>query len=201
MKWTWLRAAVMGFLLGPAPLPAEPAEVEIEPDRFAAAGPTGRAERGARFYVWDEDEIEAATWATELRGSAPEEDGWRSLAASSAAMPAMLTRDLEAVLARGIDSASGSASPLGALLCLLPGLDRTCLVSSWATSPDERLRIALARALAAPFEAVGVRSAIDQLQRDPSPEVRRLARAAEASRRESGAAGFPGSRDSPLRSL
>ena len=76
-------------------------------------------------------------------------------------------------------------SSLGLVLCLLPGLDRTCLISAWATSANEPTRRALARALAAPFEAVGVRAALEELQRDPSAEVRRLARAAAASREAS----------------
>jgi len=74
---------------------------------------------------------------------------------------------------------------LGVLLCLLPSLDRTCLISAWATSPRESTRRALADALSRPFEAVGVRTALELLREDPSPEVRRLARVAAASRADS----------------
>ena len=73
-------------------------------------------------------------------------------------------------------------TPLGLLLCLLPSLDRTYLVSSLATSPDEQTRLALARALAAPFDALGVDFAIGQLKEDPSPDVARHARFAFATR-------------------
>lgn len=90
-------------------------------------------------------------------------------------------------MVRGLNFHAGDSgtSPLGCMLCLLPGLDRTCLISAWATSPNEKTRRALARAPSAPFEAVGVRAVVDHLQADPSPEVRRLARFAAAIRRAS----------------
>jgi hypothetical protein len=148
----------------------------------------GHAVRGPRFLVWDEDAREAKAWATELAESArpPRQAAyWRTVAAKSAAEPAMLDEAHEAEVASWIRTAcaEGRVVPLGMLLCLLPSLDRTQLVSTWATSADEPTRRALALALSAPFEAVGVRTALEMLQRDPSPEIRRLARRAVVERR------------------
>jgi hypothetical protein len=58
-------------------------------------------------------------------------------------------------------------------------------VSAWATSPDVRTRRAVARALAAPFEAIGVDAALEHLRADPDPQTRRLARSAVSARRAS----------------
>jgi len=67
---------------------------------------------------------------------------------------------------------------LYAVLRALPPLEQTWLVSSWATSESEPLRRMLASALAEPLDGVGARWALEHLQRDPSAEVRRCARAA-----------------------
>jgi hypothetical protein len=109
----------------------------------------------------------------------------RDIAERSSARPSFLTDEHEAKLATWSESSGSAAgiSTLGCLLCLLPSLDRTALICSCATSASEETRRALARALAAPFEAVGLRPAIDHLQSDPSSEVRRLARFAAATRR------------------
>jgi hypothetical protein len=103
---------------------------------------------------------------------------------TSAASPSIPDSQLEAELAAWIGAPEGvpEASSLGSLLCLLPSLDRTCVIASLATSSNESARRALAEALSAPFEAVGVRGALEHLQADPSPEVRRLARSASAVR-------------------
>src|SRR5262245_49455140 len=56
---------------------------------------------------------------------------------------------------------------LGAVLRALPPLERTWLISSWATSESEPARRLLASALVEPLDAVGARWALDHLQRDP----------------------------------
>lgn len=148
----------------------------------------GRALPGAA----DPTRPDEAAWLAELRrwqGTAKEREHWRMLAARTAAQPPLLTDEIEAEIAswRGIVSPERSLTPLGCALCLLPSLDRTALVSSWAVSPDAPTREALARALAAPFDAVGVRAALDQLRSDAVPEVRRLAASASAQRERRGA--------------
>jgi hypothetical protein len=196
MRWSWLRAVLLGVAIGPAPAPAEPADADppepIEARRLAAEGRSGEFVHGPHFYVWDEDSREAKSWALDLlRADQPPlaRAHWRSAAADRAAQPPLLTSELEDDLGGWVEAApEGSSGPaLGFLLCLLPSLDRTCLVSAWATSPREPIRRALAGALAAPFEAVGVRAAIAQLSTDPSPEVRQLAQSAAASRQPAGA--------------
>lgn len=192
MKWFWLRAAMLGILIGPTPFPPDAAGAAGMPDsdRYALRRTGGQAFHGPGFYVWDEDAREAADWARALRQSvarAGDLADWRRVAASAVALPSVLTRQEEAELetwAQDASEADGLA-PLGVLLCLLPSLDRTCLVSTWATSPDARTRRALARALAAPFEAIGVDAALEHLQADPDPRTRRLARSAAAARRAS----------------
>lgn len=190
MRWSWIRAAVLGVVLGPTPVAAEPVDaVELpEGEHVSGAGTAGHAVRGPNFYVWDEDPREAAEWAGELLesgGRTIDPARWRAIAARSAALPAVLTNDQEAELTAWLETSAADPrlSSLGLLLCLLPSLDRTCLISSWATSPNERTRRALANALAAPFEAVGVPDVLQHLQEDASPEVRRIARSAAASRR------------------
>lgn len=189
MKWSWLRAALLGVVIGPTPAPAEPADADlpepVEAERVAAEKRSGELVRGPHFYVWDEDSREAKSWALDLlRADRPALAHWRSTAAHSAALPPLLTSELEEDLDGWVQAApeASSGPALGFLLCLLPSIDRTCLVSAWATSPREPIRRALAGALAAPFEAVGVRAAIAQLSTDPSVEVRQLARSAAASR-------------------
>lgn len=187
-RWSWLRTAMLGLLVGPAPVMADPrvAAEPLEADPIVD-GASGRSIRGAGFHVWDEDPREATGWALDLQrvvSDGIESAQWRTLAARAAVARPVLTNDDEIDLLSwtGAPGSSG-ISPLGILLCLLPSLDRTLLVSSWATSPDDRTRGELARALSAPFDAVGVRSAIDHLQQDTSAEVRRLTRDAAAARR------------------
>jgi hypothetical protein len=76
--------------------------------------------------------------------------------------------------------ATGERADAGPVLRALGALERTWLISSWAMSPDEPTRRMLARALGEPLDAVGARWVVEHLQRDPSPEVRRLAGAAAA---------------------
>lgn len=84
----------------------------------------------------------------------------------------------------GADPAEpAEGADVGALLRALSPLERTWLISSWATSTNEPTRRMLARALAEPIESVGARWALEHLQRDPSAEVRRLASAALAAQR------------------
>jgi hypothetical protein len=111
--------------------------------------PSGHAIRGANFYVWDEDARVASAWAKELAGS-------------------------------GSNAKPAEGTDIGAFLSELSPFERTWLISSWATSANEPTRRMLARALSAPVvDGVGVRWALEHLQRDPSAEVRRLAGAAE----------------------
>jgi hypothetical protein len=186
--WSWLGAVVMGLLIGPGPIAAESEEVdpvEAERDELEEGG---FAVRGIEFYVWDEDAEAAEEWALALAQSPSEQrrraERWRAIAEQTAAMPRVPVRERElAFAARCSDTCEESGlTPLGVLLCLLPGLDRTYLVSSLATSPDEKTRLALARALAAPFDALGVDAAISQLAQDPSPDVARHARFAFSTR-------------------
>jgi len=79
---------------------------------------------------------------------------------------------------RGATPEPGDGADLEALLGTLSPFERTWLISSWATSPNEPTRRLLARALSAQSDDVGARWALEHLRRDPSPEVRRLARAA-----------------------
>ena len=164
MGWRWLRALVIGLWIGPGPAAAEP--VDVEPLEATPTERVGRAIEGPRFLVWDEDPPQADAWASEL-----------------------LRADLAAAVDRGLgfapdgqDGSSPAASALGRLLCRLPSLSRTFVVATLATSPDERSRRAIAGALSARFEAIGVATAIEHLRSDTSPEVRRLAGAAAASR-------------------
>jgi hypothetical protein len=188
MRWFWLRAALLGLLIGPAPAAVEAEAGEPSETERLFPGTVGHAVRGPGFYVWEEDARDAEEWAHELGGAAGRGDGaapWRAIAARTAVGPSILRNEDELKLAAGIEACDGQAgiSPLGLLLCLLPSLDRTCLISSCATSSHEPTRLALSRALAAPFEAVGVRAALDHMQNDPSAEVRKSARSAVVARR------------------
>jgi hypothetical protein len=188
MRWSWLRAVILGLLVGPAPATAEVSDVEsAEAEEPSSERPSGHVVCGLDFYVWDEDPREAKDWAVELAqpfGERRESMRWRGIAAASAVRPSILTDEIEAELARrsATFARESGISTLGCILCLLSTLDRTRLISTWATSSSEPDRRALARALSAPFDAIGVYSAIDHLQMDPNPEVRRLARAAAATR-------------------
>jgi len=192
MRWSGLFAAILGFIIGAAPAVAEPES----DDAFEAEEPLSQEEvdprtvRGSNFYVWDEDSREAESWGRELRisaGDTPAAAGWARIAARMAARPPLLTDEDEREIAAELESSAARAgiSPLGLVLCMLPSLDRTCLISSCATSSHDQTRVALARALAAPFDAVGVRGALDHLQNDRSAEVRKWARSAAVVRRPS----------------
>lgn len=185
--WSWLSAVVAGFLIGPAPIAAEPDDDEpIGSEDVARRKMIGHAVQGIDFYVWDEDSTEAAAWALALAQSPGERTRtirWRAIAARTAALPSVSVSEQELAFAARADEHEGSSlTALGLVLCLLPSLDRTYVISSWATSPDEHVRRTLARALAAPFEALGVDCAIGHLQEDPNAEVARLARSAAAAR-------------------
>jgi hypothetical protein len=82
----------------------------------------------------------------------------------------------------GPDASSETESNLGGVLRDLSQLERTWLITICATSEDEATRRRLASALAAPIDAVGARWVLEHLQRDPSAEVRRLAREAAEAR-------------------
>lgn len=189
-----LRALLLGFLFGPVPMAGEPVEVDgLEAEAAPAARrSSGYVAQGSGFYVWDEDSREAADWAVALGagGESRELAAWRVVASRWAAQSLLPHPGQAGALVRALEAAEDdrAVSPLGAVLCLLPSLERTALVCEWAGSASEPVRHALARALAAPFEAVGVASALEQLERDPSASVRRLARAATARRRGSGIA-------------
>lgn len=194
VRSSWLRALLLGVLIGPTPFaPDAPERTELadaEPlgsERTAPDPAFGHAVRGLNFYVWEEHREEASGWAADLLlagGLGADSAHWRAVAAARAAGPPVLTDDSEAELGAWAEAAGAAHSaPLGPLLCLLPCIDRTRLVASWATSPSERVRGALADALSTPFEAVGVRGALEHLQEDPSADVRRLARLAAATRR------------------
>lgn len=192
MRWSWLRAVLLGLLIGPAPISADTNDMDADPpdteQQQEVDAALGWAIRGRNFYVWeDASSREAAGWAGDLMrsgGETVEAAWWRTMAEDSAVAPRLLTPERAAEIAGRIASADEdpSVTALGCMLCLLPSLDRTCLVSAWATSPSEETRLALARALAAPFDAVGVRWALEQLREDASPEVRRAAGSAAAVR-------------------
>jgi hypothetical protein len=73
-------------------------------------------------------------------------------------------------------------SQLRAVLERALPLERTYLIASWATSDDERVRLAMAEALAGPVDAVGVRTALEVLAGDASAVVRQAAETARARR-------------------
>ena len=61
-------------------------------------------------------------------------------------------------------------------------LERTYVVASWAVSPSDELRAAIARALEGAPPVVGARSALEHLLQDPTAEVRSAASRAIATR-------------------
>jgi hypothetical protein len=64
-------------------------------------------------------------------------------------------------------------------------VERTELISSWASSPDPAVRLAIARALRYTVPALGSHTAIEHLARDRDPQVRLvIAEAAWLRRRE-----------------
>jgi len=75
-----------------------------------------------------------------------------------------------------------SAAATGALLAGLSPLDRTRLVTLWATSPCVGRRLALARSFSSSVAAVGLRTAMDHLSRDGSAQVRSSIERAARSR-------------------
>jgi hypothetical protein len=197
MGASWLRTLLIGLVLGPAPASADPVQDPVEcEDPSARRVKGGQSVSGADFLVWEEDAHEARAWAAELAhgfDAIDEPSGWGAVARRTAGLPLVLTDEIAEEMAAWSDASEGDPAfaRLGCVLCLLPSLDRTYLVSSWATSPNERLRRDLARALAIPFEAAGVRSALDHLQQDPSEEVRALATRAAENRRLAGESGSP----------
>jgi hypothetical protein len=90
---------------------------------------------------------------------------------------ARLAEELSEILGEGASDAIGS------VLSAARPLDRTRLVSAWATSPREAQRLALARGFAHPFEAVGLRTAMEHLAQDASSRVRLAIDCAIARRR------------------
>jgi len=192
MGASWLRTLLIGLVLGPAPASADPVQDPVDcEDSSARRVRGGQSVSGADFLVWEEDAHEAEVWAAELAHGfavADEPSGWGAVARRTAGLPLVLTDEIAEEMAAWSEAPDGEAAfaRLGYVLCLLPSLDRTYLVSSWATSPNERLRRDLAEALTMPFEAAGVRSVIDHLRQDPSEEVRALATRAAESRRSAG---------------
>ena len=69
------------------------------------------------------------------------------------------------------------------VLWLAPPLERTHLVAAWALSPLESVRLSIALALESPLEGVGIRTAIEHLLTDPSPDVRAATQRATAGHR------------------
>jgi hypothetical protein len=138
---------VMGFLIGPAPIAAEPDDAELTEAERGRPRTSGHAIGGIDFYVWDEDPGVAEEWALAL-ARAPGEPTrlvrWRTVAERTAALPSVLVNEHDVALATRIaDACGGSAlTPLGLVLCLLPSLDRTHLISSFATSSDPEADIA-----------------------------------------------------------
>jgi hypothetical protein len=92
-----------------------------------------------------------------------------SLCSESEALLEGLARDRDPRVVRALGAA------LGSVLVQLAPLERSYLVSSWATADHEGLRFALAFALAWPIESVGVRSALQELKHDRSTDVRTAA--------------------------
>jgi hypothetical protein len=74
----------------------------------------------------------------------------------------------------GVAAEPAEGADVATLLSELSPFERTSLISSWATSPNERTRRMLASALSAQVEGVGVRWALEHLRQDSSAEVRRL---------------------------
>jgi hypothetical protein len=187
-RWSWISAAVMGFLIGPAPVTADPDDDPIETERTEEPT-TGHAIGGVSFYVWDEDSRAADEWAFTLAQSAHERTRWarwRAIAERTAVLPSAPVDEHDLAFAMRVAALGGRSelTPLGRWLCMLPTLDRTYLIASLATSSDDAIRLALARALAAPFRAVGADGAIGYLREDSRAEIARQARSAAAARAE-----------------
>src|SRR4030095_9461238 len=112
----------------------------------------GHAVRGIDFYVWDEDSAEAGAWALALAQSPGERSRTtrgRAIAPRTAALPPVSVSEQElAFAARADEHECSSLTALGLVLCLLPSLDRTYVISSWATSPHEPVQRTLGRAIA-----------------------------------------------------
>lgn len=99
MRWSWLRAIVLGTIIGPAPILAEP----IDAAETSARRAIGLAVQGVNFHVWDEESREAMDWAGELirAGGKTHEAGRRRNAAARSAALAPLEAGGKARLARG----------------------------------------------------------------------------------------------------
>ncbi len=67
-------------------------------------------------------------------------------------------------------------------LGIMASADRTALVVDWTTDRDPQIRLAIARALHAPFDAIGVTTALACLVEDSDPGVRLVADRAAAVR-------------------
>lgn len=65
-----------------------------------------------------------------------------------------------------------AAGALAAALRVMPQLDRPEVLEAWTSSTDERIRLAVARALAVSAGSLGGRTALAALERDPSKAVR-----------------------------
>jgi hypothetical protein len=73
------------------------------------------------------------------------------------------------------EARSAFVSGLESLLERASPLDRAYVVATWSVAEEEPVRLAIARALSAPVDAVGARTAVGHLMRDPSAEVRSAA--------------------------
>jgi len=63
MRGFWLPAALLGFLIGPAPATAEIREDGVlGEDRRSAGEASDRVVSGPGWYVWDEEPDEARRW-------------------------------------------------------------------------------------------------------------------------------------------
>src|SRR4051794_586602 len=99
-------------------------------------------------------------------------------------------------LAAGLASAPAGADEETVRMTLVPELralldgaaplDQIHVVSSWASSPIEGVRLSIARALDSSLDTVGVRSALDALSHDVSAPVRSAARLASQHREAAG---------------
>src|SRR5262245_53701159 len=122
--WSWLGAVVIGLLLGPGPVTADPDDDDpVETERHWPRT-TGRALQGVNFYVWDEDPRVVEEWALALAYSPGEQRRsarWRAIAERTAALPSVSVTEHELAFAtRVADRCEGPGlTPLGLLLCLL----------------------------------------------------------------------------------
>jgi hypothetical protein len=76
-----------------------------------------------------------------------------------------------------------AAHALAITISRAPGLEGTSLVSKWAVSGTNGMRLAVAVALERPFQVLGGDTAIEHLAGDPVPAIRRAAARAAWARR------------------